>query len=65
MQVTAVITTYKRSAAMVERAILSVINQTYRPIEVIVVDDSPVDYAERGAVGDMVKKYADAGVIYV
>ena len=65
MQVTAVITTYKRSVAMVERALLSVINQTYRPIEVIVVDDSPMDYAERGAVGDMVKKYADAGVIYV
>ena len=38
--VSVIITTYKRESLYVEEAIKSVVNQTYRPIEVIVVDDN-------------------------
>ena len=39
--VTAIITTFKREAEIVERAIESIENQTYSNIEIIVVDDNP------------------------
>lgn len=45
--VSAVITTYKREPAIVLRAVESVLNQTYKNIETIIVDDSPSDYAYR------------------
>ena len=38
--VSAIITTYKREASVVERAVLSVLNQSYSNIEVLVVDDN-------------------------
>ena len=57
--VSAVITTYKRCPEIVERAVLSIINQTYSNIEIIVVDDSPADYEFRDAVKDTVLKYKD------
>ena len=41
--VSAIITTYKREAEIVERAIRSIEEQTYRNIEVLVVDDNPND----------------------
>ncbi len=44
--VSAVITTYKRDADMVVRAVRSVINQSYTNIEIIVVDDSPADWTD-------------------
>ena len=54
--VTGVITTYKRPAPMVLRAVKSVFYQTHPNMEVIVVDDSPNDYSER----DEVKKALSA-----
>lgn len=61
-RVTAVITTHKREAAMVERALKSVIAQTHPNMEVIVVDDSPADFPQREAVAKMVKGY---GATYI
>lgn len=63
--VTAVITTYKREPEIVERALKSVLAQTYPNMEVFVVDDSPADYPLRTHVADIVKKYKEHGVVYV
>lgn len=45
--VSAVITTCKRPAETVARALRSVLAQTYSPIEIFIIDDSPADYPER------------------
>ena len=55
--ITIVITTHKRNPEIVERALVSVLNQTYPQTEVIVVDDSPSDYIYRDDVMKMIKKY--------
>ena len=65
MQVTAVITTYKRTPAMVERALTSVLNQTRPVAEIFVIDDSPLEYEQRHSVEQMVKGYADKCVTYI
>lgn len=61
--VSAVITTYKRPPEIVERALKSIISQTYENIEIIIVDDSPASYEHRDEVKQMVEKYD--GVKYI
>ena len=63
--VTAVITTHRREPHIVERALRSALAQTYPHMEIVVVDDSPDDYALRGAVADMVRGYEAQGVRYI
>lgn len=57
--VSAIITTYKRPPEIVKRAAQSVLNQSYRDIELLIVDDSPVTYELRKAVRDMALSLAD------
>ena len=52
--VSVVITTYRRPPEIVNRAIKSVINQTYRNLEIIIIDDSPDDFKERKDVEKMI-----------
>ncbi len=51
--VTAIITTYKRPPEMVKRAAESVLNQTYKNIELLIIDDSPATYEQRNDVRNM------------
>ena len=45
--ISVIITTYKREPALIIRALHSVLSQTYKDIEIIVVDDSPADFPQR------------------
>lgn len=65
--VSVIIPTYKRTVNYLSRAVDSVLNQTYRQIEVVVIDDSPDSYPERKAIAqymaDVQKK--DSRVLYL
>lgn len=50
MLVSVIITTYRRKPAIVTRALRSVMKQTFPDIEIIIIDDSPIDFEEREAV---------------
>ena len=62
---TAVITTHKRPVEIIERALKSVLSQTYTDMEIIVVDDSPADYEFREDVKRMIKSYTSQNLKYV
>ena len=54
--VSAIITTHEREACILERALISVINQTYKNIEVIIINDAPC-FCENEKIENMIKKY--------
>ena len=51
--VSVIIPTYKRKLNFVSNALQSVLDQTYKNIEIIVIDDSPSDFPFR----DDIKNY--------
>lgn len=63
--VSVIITTYKRPPEILERAIQSVLSQTCRDWELLVVDDSPPDFSQRPQVEAAVRQYEDRGVHYL
>lgn len=58
-RISAIITTYKRDERFLERAILSVLNQTYQNIELLVVDDNGLDSSYHKIAASLVKKYQE------
>lgn len=60
-----VITTYKRRAEQIEKAIYSVLNQSYENIELIIVDDSPDSFAYRNEVKEFCEGIQDNRVVYI
>ena len=63
--VTAVITTYKRAANILERALKSIINQTYKNIEIIIVNDCPEDKKINNDIKEMLEKYLSYNIKYI
>jgi glycosyltransferase involved in cell wall biosynthesis len=62
IKVSAIITTYKRPLEILKRAYSSIKHQTYRNIEIIIVDDSPDTFKERF----LIKEYFTAeGILYI
>lgn len=61
-KVSVIISTYKRSDT-IERAIKSVLNQTYHNIELIVVDDNIINSREHLKTEEIVKKYKEVKYI--
>ena len=57
--VSVIVTTYKREPQMVKRAVDSILNQSYKALEVIVVDDSPSDYIMRDDVRNTIESMGD------
>lgn len=63
--ITAIIITYKRPLEILKRAIYSALNQTYKKIEVIVVNDNPKDLNGSEAICNLIKSINDDRLKYV
>ncbi|MGL5964947.1 MAG: glycosyltransferase family 2 protein, partial [Fusobacteriaceae bacterium] len=62
--VSVIMPTYKRSVFL-ERALLSLINQTYKNIEIVVVDDNAEHLEDREKTKKVLEKYKDSAKIVV
>lgn len=63
-KVSIIIPTYKR-AEYIDRAILSILHQTYTNYEIIVVDDNNPQTEDRIKLEEKMKKYTDDRIIYI
>lgn len=62
--ISVIIPTYKRRYLVLERAIKSVIAQTFKNIEIIIVDDSPDDYSYREEIKFNIQLLNDERIYY-
>lgn len=66
-KVSIIMPSYKRERAMVERAVKSLLNQTYTDVEVVLIDDNakPELTEYRKQLEEMVSELADSRVVYL
>lgn len=57
-KVSVIVPTYKREVFYLERALQSIFNQTYKNVEVVVVDDNPLDSVFREKTKKFVQRYS-------
>ncbi len=57
--ISCIVTTYKRNTEILSRAINSILNQTYKDIEVIVVNDAPEEKTLCNKIKSLIEKYPD------
>ncbi|UYZ21794.1 glycosyltransferase family 2 protein [Mesobacillus jeotgali] len=63
--VSCIITTHKRPVEILKRSILSVINQTYNNLEIIIVNDYPEDYDLQISISKMINSFKDKRISYI
>ncbi|MFW6015992.1 MAG: glycosyltransferase family 2 protein [bacterium] len=63
--ISCVITTYNRPINILNRAINSVLRQTYRDIELIIVNDYPEDKKMDTKIYELIKSYNDPRITYI
>ncbi|MCR1840691.1 glycosyltransferase [Murimonas intestini] len=63
--VSVIITTYKRPISVLRRAVESVVNQTYKNIEIIVVNDYPEDKKNAEKIKELLSKYHKRLILYL
>ncbi len=63
--VSVVIPTYKRDVECLSKAINSVLDQTYKNVEIIVIDDSPSDYELRPDIKAYAESIRDANLLFL
>lgn len=62
IKISCVLITYKRELYIVERALKSIINQTYKCLDIVLVNDYPEDRKHSDALKEMANRY---GIKYV
>lgn len=64
-KVSVVIPTYKRRLEVISRAINSVLNQTYKNLEIFVIDDSPADFIGSKEIKEFLFSLRDKRIKYI
>lgn len=63
--ISVVITTYKRPVEILKRAIGSVIMQSYRNLELFIVNDAPLDTKLSNDINELIQLYQDERITYI
>ena len=64
-EISVIITTYNRKPSMLKRAIDSVLSQSYKDFELIIVDDSPESFEYRKDVAKSIEEIGDSRIRYI
>ena len=63
--ISCIITTYKRPISILKRAIDSIVSQTYKNIELIIVNDAPQDTELEEEIKNLLDEYKTIPIVYI